>query len=122
MLEELDSYDWEEAFKYAENPDWVTLPGSHMEAFEVESVPSRLPIMREDVVEIHGISNGMNDESEWIVFGKTKDGRHFFLAAGCDYTGWGCQEGGRSFAAYEKAVVEQFAITIEERIRLGLCE
>jgi hypothetical protein len=121
MLEELSDYDWEEVFKYADNPDWVTLPGYLMEAFEVKPVPSSMPIKRDDVVEIYAMSNGVNDEAEWIIFGRTTDGRHFFLAAGCDYTGWGCQEYGRSYAAYEKAIIEQFAITIEERVRLGLC-
>lgn len=78
MKKELGSYDWEEAFKYA-SPQ--------------AAVPTKKydlsPFKREDVEVISGLVEGENDGESWIIYGKLKDGRWFFLAAWCDYTGWG---------------------------------
>ncbi len=78
MLKILDNYDWEEAFKYA--TPRKSLPGEKI---------STDPFDREDVVELYDIDDGINDEADWICYGKLKDGRFFALSAGCDYTGWG---------------------------------
>jgi hypothetical protein len=32
---------------------------------------------------------GSNDESDWKLVAKLKDGRYGAVKAGCDYTGWG---------------------------------
>jgi hypothetical protein len=37
---------------------------------------------------------GENDELDWIVVGRTTDGRWFHASAGCDFTGWDCQANG----------------------------
>lgn len=80
MLKELDSYDWEEAFKYASKPEIV--PG--WEA----PYPVR-GFSREDVVEILGLKSGENEGPSWILACRLADGRFAFLTAHCDYTGWG---------------------------------
>lgn len=66
----IDDHNWEEAFKYA------------------------LGARREDVAEVLGADDGENDGADWIGLFKLRDGRYLFLHAGCDYTGWGCQENG----------------------------
>lgn len=63
MLEELESYDWECAFNEG-------------------------GLDREDVASIIAMEEGENDGANWIMIGKLKDGRYFWLSAGCDYTGW----------------------------------
>ena len=71
-LEQLnDSYDWREAFKYA--TDGVEMA---------------------DVVKVVASIDGENDGPSWQGVFKLKDGRFMYLSASCDYTGWGCQEGG----------------------------
>lgn len=79
MLKELNNYDWEEAFKYADKPD--------------ECPPnSDVPLdgfTREDVRRIIRMEEGCNDGDPWIGVFRLKDKRYAFLSAGCDYTGWG---------------------------------
>lgn len=47
----------------------------------------------EDIVELYDVAVERGDYAETNVraTGKTRDGRCFFLAAGCDTTGWDCQ-------------------------------
>ena len=78
MLEQLNDYDWEEAFKYAS-------PTSIL----VEEFIDTSSFSQEDVVEIIAIEDGENDGSDWIGVFKLKDGRYASLRAWCDYTGWG---------------------------------
>lgn len=82
------SYDWQEAFKYAEG-------------FGLD-----------DVAKVTAHRNGENDEQNWLMYGELRDGRHFYLSAGCDYTGWDCMAGG-----YGKA-----APTFKEMVRLAMDE
>lgn len=84
MLAQLDTYDWEEAFKYAS----PTECRDHPQSVIGKSVNTD-PFTRDDVVKIFGMVEGENDGPEWIVFGRLRDGRYFCLRAGCDYTGWG---------------------------------
>ena len=65
----LDEYAWREAFHFAD--------------FEIT-----------DVAEVYGRADGENDGENWIIYGRLKDDRFFFLSAGCDYTGWDCQASG----------------------------
>ena len=89
-------YDWDEVFKYA--PPGVT---------------------RADVVEVVGRDDGENDGAEWIGLFLLRDGRYLYIEAGCDYTGWGCQEGGRSeLFATRLAAIQSLGDT--ERYRMGL--
>jgi len=67
-----ESYDWKEAFTYAEG-------------FGVD-----------DIEEVCGAIEGENDGDDWIIFGRLKSGNWFYLSAGCDYTGWDCRASGKS--------------------------
>ena len=88
--------DWYEAFNYAQG-------------FTID-----------DVAEIHESDDGENDGPEWIMFGVLKDGRWFYLHAGCDYTGWDCQAGGNSFASTERDEVILMGMDFNARHRFGL--
>jgi len=123
ILEAIRGYDWESAFScasgkpqggcgWANTPDWAGPP----EEIPNHAAPS---FNREDVRKVIAVSDGEHDGDEWIVFGQLKNGHYFFVAAGCDYTGWDCQSSGRAYVGSKK-YVEQFAMTIDERIRLGL--
>jgi len=79
MLAELDTYDWQEVFKYAKGLS--TIAG--------DAECSTVPFDREDVESLYALEEGQNDEADWLALGKLKDGRFFFARAGCDYTGWG---------------------------------
>jgi hypothetical protein len=81
MLAELDNYDWQEVFKYAE-------PDSLNKCAGDEAV-SNAGFSREDVVAILHYEDGINDEKNWEMLGFVRDGRWFYISAGCDYSGWG---------------------------------
>jgi len=78
MLKELESGDWEEAFKYAQSPDAVIGEKVALDGFT-----------REGVAEVFNSREGENDEDSWLIWGRLHDGRFFYLEAWCDYTGWG---------------------------------
>jgi hypothetical protein len=79
MLDRLNEFDWEEAFKYAEKPERI----------EGDVTVSTAPFDREGVKEIIAIVDGENDESDWLGVFELHDGRFAVLGANCDYTGWG---------------------------------
>jgi hypothetical protein len=110
MLDRLDNCDWEEAFKYAVTPEEAA-PGM---AISIEG------FTREDVAEIVAIVDGENDGDDWLGVFRLADGRFAALRAGCDYTGWGCQEGGNSDVAPSLEAIVQFGLKADERKRLGL--
>lgn len=78
-FEALNTYDWDEAFKYAHNPT----------CSQFATPCSAASFTREDVAELYGISEGENDGASWVCYGRLNDGRYFSLRASCDYTGWG---------------------------------
>lgn len=98
MLQEIDSYDWEEAWSFVED---------------------KCASDRENVEEIIGISNGFNDGDPWIILARLKDKQWIYLMAWCDYTGWDCQSGGDFFIAntYRDIMIE---IPRDHRRRMGL--
>jgi hypothetical protein len=86
MLEQLETYDWHEAFGYAGEegtcaPDCKPTPVAGATCTDDA-------IKREDVTTIYGYADGEPDSLPWLIAGKLKDGRHFYLEASCDYTGW----------------------------------
>lgn len=88
MLEELEY--WGTMFYYAgetENSSWQD-GDPCVERVVGDEVTSIDFFTREDVEKIFHSDEGENDEASWIMVGKLKDGRYFFLEAGCDYTGW----------------------------------
>lgn len=69
-LEELmGAYDWAAVMKYA--------------SFRFDQI--------ERVIEAH---EGDNDGPDWLLLVELKGGGYGAVTAGCDYTGWGCQESG----------------------------
>lgn len=62
--ERLDTYDWEQAFYYADG------------------------FTRQEVDEIIHIDEGENDSYDWILLARLNNGSFAGLSAGCDYTGW----------------------------------
>ena len=95
MFAELDSYDWQEAFGFAD--------------FD-----------REDVVEIIAIDEGQNDEAPWVGIFKLSSGRFGFLKAGCDYTGWDCQCNGHSEQDDSLENLISMKMGKDDRERLGV--
>ena len=86
MLTRLDDYGWGCAFEYAGEPN-ADFGSPNVGAAFGEDIDVS-PFGRADVVEIIGIDDGRPDELDWVIAGRLKDGRWFFLTAGCDFTGW----------------------------------
>lgn len=87
MLEQLNTYDWEEAFAYCSGV--AEALGSSVPKQVAPGVPvDDAPFRREDVARIVAISEGQNDEQDWVGVFVLEDGRFACLEAGCDYTGW----------------------------------
>jgi hypothetical protein len=123
MLDILNDTNWQEAFGYAGEPDTCATKyqGGPVIQPSINSPNiSTALFTREDVVEVIAISEGENDERPWLCAGLLKDGRWFFLEAGCDYTGWDCQAGGCALVATTRPELEKFCITEEQRTRLGI--
>lgn len=99
------NFDWNEVFKYAVNPE------------SLDGVASRETFVQDEVKKVIASVNGENDESSWLMLGQLKDGRFFKLQASCDYTGWGCQEGGDAHVAITLKAVEK-SLEKDERERL----
>ncbi len=110
VLSVLDTYDWQQAFEYASSPDRPPHDNN----------TSRDGFAREDVEAIHWMSEGENDGPDWLIGGQLRDGRWFFLAAGCDYTGWDCQAGGDAHVAATNDDIVRFGMGDKERVRLGI--
>lgn len=109
ILTILNDYDWKYAFDFAGKPEWC-----------VGSLATGVsdPVVIENVVELLAFEEGANDGPEWICLGRVKDGRYFFLSAGCDYTGWECQADGRCLVSDKLETIMQFALDANEKERL----
>jgi hypothetical protein len=94
IQEMMNSYDWREAFTYAD--------------FAID-----------DVATILAESEGENDGDSWLAVGILKDGRYFLLTAWCDYTGWDCQAGGESYTSGTLDDLIRWSMTDDNRTRLG---
>lgn len=127
MLPELESHDWGEVFGYAGEPGHdrnsegsaplLSVPPGHPDDGKPQP-----PVLREDVVEIIGMRTGENDGANWLIAGRTRDGRFFYISAGCDYTGWDCRAGGHARVAPTREGLWRWAMTTEDRRALGLPE
>lgn len=123
MLKELDTYDWEEAFGYAGKS--TNTCAEYQGKNPVKTVQfceqvNEDPFDREDVEEIISMSEGENDEENWIGVFKLKDGRFATIDAGCDYTGWDCQAWGVAEVAGSLEEIIRFGLSNEQRTRLNL--
>lgn len=86
MLDELNDYNWKEAFKYV---------GEAITEIAEQSLNKQrvgFPITIEDVTKVIYKRNGHNDEDNWWGIFKIKIANKFkylYLTAWCDYSGWG---------------------------------
>jgi hypothetical protein len=97
--------DWQEVFKYADATDCRTRKqGKKYQLDEVSEVIATV--------------EGENDGAEWCGLFRMSDGRFLVIRAGCDYTGWGCQESGSSDVADDLETAMAFGLTQDERARL----
>lgn len=97
-----DVYDWRNAV-YVACRDRIepATPGSGI---------SLDPFTYEDVARVVAARAGENDGDSWCAVFELKDGRYATVVSWCDYTGWGCQDGGEA----------RIAATEEEAINFGL--
>jgi hypothetical protein len=116
MDDRLKDYNWEHIFgddrdeKYSEGysaPTHVRTKEQHREYH------------RSDVAHIIAIEDGENDGDDWLGVFEMTDGKFLVIRAGCDYTGWGCREGGSSDLADTLEDAIAFGLTVGERDRLA---
>lgn len=123
MLQELEGYDWAEAFAYAgetRSDGWGLSGAADVRAANPQGKVRLDPFSREDVAKLVACIEGENDGPSWEALGRLKDGRWFFLSACCDYTGWDCQAGGTATVARTKTELLRYGMTDHEKRRLGL--
>ena len=117
--------DWYEVFGTAMGAEppadkyishWEHKDPQHVGGFKGSSAR----FTRADIAEVIASANGMNDESDWIGVFRLQDGRFAAVRAGCDYTGWGCQQWGHADVGGDLESIVRFGLTAEERERLGL--
>lgn len=87
------SSNWRQVFKYAQG------------------------FVLEDVAEVLASVKGENDGANWVAILRLQDGRYAYLTAWCDYTGWGCREGGESATSNTFEGIAQH-LTDDDRSRL----
>jgi hypothetical protein len=61
-----------------------------------------------------------HDGAPWRCAGILRDGRAFYLEAGCDYTGWDCQASGTATVAEDWDRLVQFGMGSDARTLWGL--
>lgn len=115
----MDDYDWREAFACAGDPEGGNNSADVRPALPTSNV-SLAHFGRSDVERVLAMREGENDGPNWMCYGQLRDGRYFFLSAGCDYTGWDCQSGGCAFVSDDQSELLQFGMTSDERSQLGL--
>lgn len=72
----------------------------------------------DDIESIPYSSEGENEGPCWLAILYLEDGRYVFMSAGCDYTGWDCQAGGRSLVSDDLGELIALGISLEEKERL----
>lgn len=107
----LTGYDWKEAFSHATDPDPCPSDAPDLDLAGFGTA---------DVETVIAVEAGENDGANWIVFGRLRDGRFFFLSAGCDYTGWDCQAWGSAFVGATHDDVLHHGLGDSDRKRFGL--
>lgn len=117
MLKELDDCDWAEVFGEGGGGNCTPIIPNRPPG---DSTTSSATFGREDVKELCGISDGENDERDWIVWGLLRDGRYFIARGGCDYTGWDCRASNSGDVASSREELVRFGMTPEERDRFGV--
>ena len=114
----LNDYDWCGSYERQEGA-----------VYESAKKPDPLPGFsgpvawgRDDVAAVlaSSVEHGDYAETDCAALLRLTDGRHVFMSASCDTTGWDCQAGGRSIVGDDKDALIRLAMTGEERGRLGL--
>lgn len=148
VITSLDSYDWQHVFEYAGRDGYECGEckgrgkiGVDFDTHECDacsgrglipdenaagSAPRRVNgaacaedvFGRADVEHVFDQSEGERDGAKWLIAGVLKDGRFFFIEAGCDYTGWDCQANGTSWVSDTLGQLARFGLTDEARERL----
>ena len=80
---------------------------------------SLAPFGVSDVAEVIATAEGEKDGDSWVGAFRLTDGRFVFVSAWCDYTGWGCQDGGDAQVAATLDDLVRLAMGNEDRARLG---
>jgi len=112
--EMMADYDWRNVFQYVRT--------------ESANIESALPVGDynltqfglEDVKEIFDQDPGQKEGPSWICYGKLKDGRFFYLEAGCYYTGWFCIDDVSVTISDSKDECERFGMTDDARRRMNI--
>jgi len=77
-----------------------------------------------DIREVLHEVQGDNDGPSWVAVVKLNTYRqpveYATLHAWCDYTGWGCQDGGETMFAETLEQAIEFGLTADDRKRMGL--
>lgn len=87
-LPELEGYDWDQAFGYADETAYHADTRGHVSKAAPHLNVSEAKFSVGDVVEVIGLREGEGDGPNWVCVGRLYDGRWFAVDAGCDYTGW----------------------------------
>lgn len=123
MMDRLNDRDWACAFEFAGDRTgdgycYDNADGSM--PFDIDTnKPSEEPVMREHVVEIFGIIDGEHDGENWKLFGALRNGRYFYLSAGCDYTGWDCKSSGECLVSSSFDAIK-FRIPVDVLQEMGI--
>ena len=111
-------YDWRNAWAYAghreSTSEYLITPEPQVMAVDEDTSTNTFGL--EDLDHLIGADWGINDERDWVCAGRLKDGRWFFLSAGCDYTGWG----GSATVVASRTQLLTMGMRKEEAARMGL--
>jgi len=75
----------------------ITDEGSRLNDYDFRECLKYAPFNKEDVKDILAMVAGGADGDAWHYIVELKNGKFGYITGWCDYTGWGCQEGGDGF-------------------------
>lgn len=116
-----DDYDWREVFGIAGGEcSWTEMNLTCVTKGKSEKLDRKDGFGRGHVAEVLGYQEGEHDGPSWIVAGRLWDGQWFVIEGGCCYTGWDYSGGGEAMLAPDKETLIRYAMTSEQRARLGI--
>lgn len=92
--------------------------GSRLDDFDFNECLKYAPFEKGDVSEIIACWPGEADGEKWHYIVELKNKEYGYVTAWCDYSGWGCQEGGEGFKA--KTIKEIFKKIENKEVRENL--
>lgn len=115
---DLTTYDWQSVLSFAAG----TCLGGASDCGTPKRVDgetcTEAVFSESDIAIVLDSSEGERDGARWMIAGLLRDGRYFYIEAGCDYTGWDCQCGGTSWVADSLNSLLRGGLTDEARERL----